>query len=142
MPLAELVAELVIVMAVLVLEVPAAVVLVEVEAVVPVVLAVAALGELLAVLAAAALMELVAVLAVAAMVELVAVVPAVLAAIAPVVVAAMVPHLHTYSDLFAAASPHLVPDIAIRLGHNPSIPDSFDPSPSPPALLRPSFGCR
>ena len=60
-----------------------------------------------------------------------------------VVVAALQSYLHTYSDLFVAAFPHLVPDIANRLGHSPSIPDGFDPSPSLPApLLHPSFDCR
>ena len=45
---------------------------------------------------------------------------------------AVEPHLHTYSDLFAAPSPHLEPDIANR--------HSLDPSPS--ALLpHPSFDC-
>ena len=82
-----------------------------------------------AVLAAAALVEPVALVA---QVGPVAVVPAVLGSAALVLVVALEPHLHTSSDLFAAASPHLEPDIATRR--------SLDPSPS--ALLpHPSFDC-
>ena len=135
MPLDELVAAL----AELVLEAALA------ELVLEAALVVLALG----VLAVAVLVELVVVVLVvrvaAVLVELVVVVLVIFAvdvALAPQelgvavlvpVQRAVEPHLHTYFALFAAASPHLGPDIANR--------HSLDPSPSP-ALLHPSFGCR
>ena len=101
-----------------------------------------ALAEL--VLEAALVVLALAVPAVAVLVELVVVVLVIFAvavALAPQelgdavlvpVQRAVEPHLHTYSDLFAAPSPHLEPDIANR--------HSLDPSPS--ALLpHPSFDC-
>ena len=78
---------------------------------------VAALAELaLEVPVSAALVEQV----VVAQVGPVAVVPAVLGLAALVLVVALEPHLHTYSDLFAAASPHLEPDIANRHSLDPN----------------------
>ena len=61
------------------------------------------------------------------------------AVLALAVVRVVVLHLHTYSILFVAPSPHLEPGIADHLF--PSL--GLDPSPSPPrALLIASFGCR
>ena len=84
----------------------------------------------------------VAVLVVAALAVAVLVVAALVAAARVVVarvVAALALHLHTYSALFVAASPHLEPDIAnlhsrfLRLDTSPSLPAP---------LLYLSFDCR
>ena len=127
MPLAEPVAELVVALVELAVVVLALEVVLVGLVAVSVVLA-AAPG--LVVLAVVALVPL----------ELVLEVALVGLVVEPVLGAAVqVLHLHTYSALFADASPHLAPDIVNR--HSP--PLRLDSSPSPPAPLRhPSFDCR
>ena len=104
-------------------------------------LAVLVVALVLAVLVQAVVLAVVLALAVvrAVLVAVVLELAVVRAVLALAVVRVVVLHLHTYSILFVAPSPHLEPGIADHLF--PSL--GLDPSPSPPrALLIASFGCR